>query len=178
VVRAQRVLVRDPPRGVHLSFVRFLTGFFCRGASPPQTTRRASLLSITRCLCPDNVHVHVHGSDAAYMCRHARAWTWTDGRSSVCQAASVTHADALSASDRLETPTLTGLRVGRLPAVYGDPGRDRRAWPASRHGANPRPAPPGPTGTPSTRARETLPVNTCRRAYRPYVVIPSAGRHR
>jgi hypothetical protein len=157
VVRAQRVLIRDPPRGVHLSFVRFITGLFSRRVSPPSDlTRRASLLSITRAYSRDTSTSMstVRTRPARADTREARTWTMDAHPWAKPQ---LSHSERLRAPRRVRPSP--GLRVGHLPGRSGDPGAIWRLRPASRHGANPRLALRVPTGTQSTRTRETLPVN-------------------
>lgn len=87
VVRAQRVLIRLTPIGVHLFRFRFRTGLICRWLSPPfGATRRASLLSgLWYPVVVRRGIVHVHAANVPCKCRHARGvdeWTTAsdDGR--------------------------------------------------------------------------------------------------
>ena len=78
VVRAERVLFRVPPIGVHLR-CRFLAGLICRGASPPPMARRASPPFKVSAWIPW-VIVHVRTSTARVSPQRvqARARPWTN----------------------------------------------------------------------------------------------------
>jgi hypothetical protein len=129
MVGAQRVLIRLTPIGVHLFRFRFRTGLICRGASPPPSTRRASLLSglwyavvVRRAI----VHVQVHAANVPCKCRHARGvdeWTTASDDDRVRRRTA-----ALGAPQNVRTARTHTQGMGSgVPCLYSGPGASCRA---------------------------------------------------